>query len=284
MTTSSIHLLTGAYATDALDPPERRQFEAHLGECTDCLEELTGLVEAAGRLAVLSSIVPTPHLKAAVLAEIESVRPIPRVHIATQVQVEHRPPPSHSPWGRMVAFAAAAALALVTALTGVLAPWQEDDRPLSAAASIMHASDAQHSSINSEAGWAATVWHSDSLEQAVLVTENIPAPPRGTVYQLWLEQPSSGLVSAGLLPRVASQTVVLSGDASSADGAQVTIEPTGGSSRPTSEPIARFDFGQGLVGGSSRSLLGDDQRWTSADLLAVASRSTQTPFPCCSNL
>ena len=246
MTTSSIHLLIGAYATDALDPVERSEFETHLGECTDCLEELTGLTEAAGRLAVLSSIVPTPPLRAAILAEIERVRPVPQVHTAPQVQGEPPAPPGHGAWRRMVAFAVAATIALVVALTGVLAPWQEDHMPLSTAASIMRASDARHSSIDSEAGWAATVWHSDSLEQAVIVTENMAAPPRGTVYQVWLEQPSSGIVSAGLLPKAASQTTVLSGDASSAEGALITIEPTGGSARPTSEPIARFDFGRGL--------------------------------------
>jgi anti-sigma-K factor RskA len=93
--------------------------------------------------------------------------------------------------------------------------------------------------------WSATVWHSDSLRQAVLVTENMPAPPQGTVYQLWLDQPSSGSVSAGLMPGgEADQTVVLAANAAGANGLSITLEPVGGSDEPTAEPIADFDFGR----------------------------------------
>jgi hypothetical protein len=47
---------------------------------------------------------------------------------------------------------------------------------------------------------------------------------------------------AGLMPRKADQTVVLEGDAAEAKAAGITIEPSGGSQRPTSAPIALFAF------------------------------------------
>ena len=52
------------------------------------------------------------------------------------------------------------------------------------------------------------------------------------------------MVSAGLMPVKADQTVVLEGDAATATAAGITVEPEGGSEPPTTEPIALFDFGQ----------------------------------------
>ena len=72
----------------------------------------------------------------------------------------------------------------------------------------------------------------------------MPPPPDGMVYQLWLEQPVSGMVSAGVMPVKADQTVLLEGDAATAQAAGITIEPEGGSEHPTTKPIALFDFGQ----------------------------------------
>ncbi len=138
-----------------------------------------------------------------------------------------------------------AAVVFLVGVVGVSTAWRHGASPDTTAASIQHAPDAKQSLVESDAGWSVTVWHSDSLRQAVLVAENMPAPPRGTVYQLWLDQPSSGTVSAGLMPRgQAGQAVVLAGDAADANGASITLEPSGGSARPTSEPIAVFDFGR----------------------------------------
>ena len=109
----------------------------------------------------------------------------------------------------------------------------------------MHAPDRRHSTVESDTGWAATVWHSDSLHQAVIVTTNMPKPPPGMVYQVWFDQPSSGSVSAGLMPAGPDQSLALQGDAASANGTSVTLEPEGGSATPTSDPVAVFDFGQG---------------------------------------
>ena len=63
------------------------------------------------------------------------------------------------------------------------------------------------------------------------------------VYQLWLQQPGEGMVSAGVMPVQADQTVLLTGDAATAEAVGITVEPEGGSEQPTSDPIALFDFG-----------------------------------------
>ena len=95
-----------------------------------------------------------------------------------------------------------------------------------------------------DGGAKATVTHSDAMGKAVIVTEKMPPPPKGMVYQLWLDQPVSGMVSAGVMPVKADQTVLLEGDAATAQAAGITIEPEGGSEHPTTKTIALFDFGQ----------------------------------------
>jgi len=82
---------------------------------------------------------------------------------------------------------------------------------------------------------------SRSLNEAVLLTHNMPAPPRGKVYELWLQDPDQGMLPAGLMPDGATQ-VLLAGDATDAVGAGITVEPPGGSRVPTSDPVLLFSF------------------------------------------
>ena len=140
---------------------------------------------------------------------------------------------------------AAAVLGILGAGTTTGWPSDHSRATPSAAARVLEAPDRKHSTVESDTGWTATVWHSDSVHQAVIVTTNMPSPPDGMVYQVWLDQPSSGLVSAGLMPVTPDQSLLLRGDAATANGTWVTLEPEGGSPRPTSDPIAVFDFGQG---------------------------------------
>ena len=65
-------------------------------------------------------------------------------------------------------------------------------------------------------------------------TEDMPSPPSGKVYELWLQNAEGRMVPAGLMPIAADQTFVLDGDAAAAVGAGITVEPEGwlGRSRP----------------------------------------------------
>ena len=45
------HELTAAYALNALDEPEASEYEAHLGRCATCQEELAAFQETAASLA-----------------------------------------------------------------------------------------------------------------------------------------------------------------------------------------------------------------------------------------
>jgi anti-sigma factor RsiW len=71
-----VHDLVAAYALDALDDSERREFEEHLAGCERCREELEGLRDAAAALAyVPEGPAPPPALRERVLQRVHAERP-----------------------------------------------------------------------------------------------------------------------------------------------------------------------------------------------------------------
>ncbi|KQW47779.1 anti-sigma factor [Nocardioides sp. Root1257] len=242
-TPNDIHALVGAYAVDALDDLERVAFERHLAGCDECQDEVTSLREAAGLLAETTSTQPPAALRDRVLADIATVRPLPP-EAPTAAPAASAPHRRHGRGARLLAAAAAVVVLGAGATVVWQEPWQDSTSETpSVTDAVLTAADARSTSLDFPGGAKATVTHSDSLGEAVIVTEKMPPPPAGKVYQLWLDQPGEGMVSAGLMPVKADQTVLLKGDAATATGAGITVEPEGGSTSPTTEPIALFDFG-----------------------------------------
>jgi len=228
---SEIHALSGAYAIDALDEHERAQFERHLAECADCRAEVDSLRGAAASLAEAVAVTPPPQLRADVLSAITKVRPLP-------------PLPSQQPeYGRGRRFrgflVAAAAVAVVGTGLAVTQPWTDDLSPVD---QVIAAADSDRASARIDGG-KATVYRSESLGKAALVTDDLPAVSSGKVYELWL-QVDGAMVPAGLLDASGDQEFLLTGDASKATAAGITVEPAGGSKQPTTTPIALFDLTQ----------------------------------------
>jgi len=235
-----IHALSGAYAVDALDPAEKALFEAHLAACTACQAEVAGLQEATALMAGTTQADPSPALRASVLAGIKTVRPLPPEVPATTASTNVRRMPIRR---RLTAFAAAAAV-LGAAGTGTVI-WQQStssDQQLSAADRVLQAADAKRVNVSLPGGVSASVIRSVSEGKAVLVTRNMPAPPSGRVYELWLQTRAGKMVPAGTMDKPGSRPVVLDGDATNATAVGITVEPEGGSESPTTEPIALFDF------------------------------------------
>lgn len=231
---TEIHALSGAYAVDAVDDIERAAFERHLAECAECRAEVASLREAAALLAETTATAPPAALRDQVLAGITTVRPLPPQVPATQPVRRHRV--------RMLVAAAAAVVLVGAGAVAVTQPWDDPARDLTATERVLEADDAQSTTLEFPGGASATVTHSDELDQAVLQTEDMPPPPEGKVYQVWLDQPGAGMVSAAVMPVKEDQVLLLEGDAATATGAGITVEPAGGSPEPTSEPIALFDF------------------------------------------
>src|SRR5207244_4712161 len=76
MEANALHDLTAAYALDALDPEDARDYEAHLARCDRCRDELASLSEAAGALAYATEApAPPPELRARILQQARRERP-----------------------------------------------------------------------------------------------------------------------------------------------------------------------------------------------------------------
>ncbi len=229
---SDIHALSGAYAVDAVDDIERASFERHLAGCPTCRAEVASLREASALLADAATTTPPPELRDAVLSGITRVRPLPPVTVGGPV---HR-----RRW--FPALVAAVVLALVGVGGAVWQPWRDDTSvQVSVTDQVLQDPEAQQVSQTLPNGATATVVRSPKEHRAVLVTEDLPEPPTGKVYQLWLQTPSEDMVSAGLMPAGAS-TALLDGNADDAIGVGVSLEPAGGSEQPT-EVVALIDLG-----------------------------------------
>jgi anti-sigma-K factor RskA len=239
---SDIHALSGAYAVDALDDSERSEFEEHLAECAECRAEVASFRETAVKLAEQESALPPASLRDSVLADISQVRPLPPESPARQVEpaADSKSTPievvRRRRLGRMLVAAAAAVVLLAV---GVVAwhPWRNETTTI--AEQIRNAPDAVTVTEVLPNGGTLTLVRSPSLRRAVMTGEHVPAPPAGKTYQLWLQQPGVGLVSAGLMPD-ADQPTVLAGDVTTARAAAVSVEPASGSPKPTSKPVALF--------------------------------------------
>jgi anti-sigma-K factor RskA len=246
---SSIHTLSGAYVVDALDDAERVEFEEHLPGCPECQIEVAGLREAAAVLADDAMLVPPPALRAAVLASIKNVRPLPP-ETGTPVEEEAAPAsnvvalrPRRIRWGTL---AIAAAVIAVLGIAGVAQPWHHSPSPTNTSAidQVLTADDATHVKVQLPGGATATVFRSVKEGKAALVAENLPKAPSGKVYELWLRKASGDMVPAGLMSGSGTTRQLLKGNAAKAAAAAISVEPKGGSTSPTSEPIASFDFTQ----------------------------------------
>lgn len=238
-----IHALSGAYAVDALDPAEKAQFEEHLAACATCRAEVASLREATALLPETTAIEPPPALRERVLAQIATVRPLPPETPAAAPSEVVALRPRRRPWTLL-----AAAAAVVVVVGGGAVVWEQvsgsgqHQTQLSAVDRVLQAADAKRVNVTLPGGVRASVVRSVAEGKAVLVTRNMPPAPSGRIYELWLQTPGGAMVPAGTMTDGGNRTVLLHGDATSATGAGITVEPKGGSESPTSKPIALFDF------------------------------------------
>ena len=76
---------------------------------------------------------------------------------------------------------------------------------------------------------------------AALGGEVMADPGEGKVYELWLERDGE-MIAAGFMPEGPDNTVLLSGDAATADGVGITVEPEGGSTEPNLDSAVVLSF------------------------------------------
>lgn len=239
--TSDIHALSGAFAVDALGDLERAQFEHHLAECAECRAEVASLRETAALLAQSEAEAPPESLRQGVLSGIGQIRPLPPEPPAQPAQPAQPAPAVRTDVRRrrLPQLLAAAAAVVLLAVGAVLwHPWQHDRANV--ADQVLHAPDAVKITEKLPGGAGEiTLVRSVALGKAVMIADDVPQPPAGKTYQMWLQQPGQPMVSAGLMPDP-KEPAVLSGDASTASAAAVSVEPSGGSAHPSADVVAVF--------------------------------------------
>jgi anti-sigma-K factor RskA len=105
-------------------------------------------------------------------------------------------------------------------------------------AEINAAADSQRASAETVDGQETTLVWSGELGLSAIIVEDLPALGDEQDYQLWYIG-DEGPVSAGTFDSAGSGTMfrVLDGTMSAGDAVGVTVEPKGGSDKPTTDPI-----------------------------------------------
>jgi hypothetical protein len=255
MEQAEVHTLIGAYALDALDDAERAEFERHLAECETCRSEVDSLREATAMLAETTLATPPAGLRDRVLADIANVRPLPPVVAPVEPAGEPTSEPTTEQSGstvvvlaprrrrRAATFLAAAAAVVAIGAGGVVLTQADDDAPApDRISAIAEAPDAHTYTQELGDGVTAAVTVSKKRNEAYIRTTGMPSAPSGKEYVLWLQHGTT-MVQAGVMPPGPDNTVVLSGDAASANGAAVSVEDAGVEHEtPKGDVVAAFAF------------------------------------------
>jgi anti-sigma-K factor RskA len=242
------HTLAGAYAMDAVPEPDRSRFERHLAGCDSCRQEVRGLREATAALAAATAVRPPAELRDAVLGTAGQTRQLPPpaapAPVAWVPARDQRGPRGRPRLVAVAAVALAGALAVMAVVAGAVTYGMQGrldqaQRRDHTVAAVLSASDAKMMSAHVSTGGIATVVMSHRERALVFTAADLQVLPPGESYELWLIGPAGtrpvGMVDASARGRMAGPMVV-SGLATG-DSVGMTVEPAGGSPRPTSRPV-----------------------------------------------
>jgi anti-sigma factor RsiW len=222
MERNEIHALTAAYALDALDAPDEREYEEHLARCPSCQDELAELRGTASLLAFApGGPAPPRALKERILerarAERENVVPLRSRRLAFAVST-----------------AAAAAAAVVALGVGIWAASLSDEleRERERVAIL---SDPRSRSLELSGATGRVVVAPDG--DALLVVSRLPRAPEGKAYEIWVIA-GGRPAAAGLFSGEDERDVVrLTRRVPRGAQVAVTVERARGVDQPTRDPI-----------------------------------------------
>jgi anti-sigma-K factor RskA len=223
--TEDITTRAASYAVGALTAAERREVENDLRRSPRLAAEVREFTETAGMLGLAAApVAPSDALRDSILSGIDDAPQVSRV-----VQ---------GPWfARPAAVLMGAAAAAVIAIGGTVVAMNLIAEP-SPVDQIVAAADYESVSHEMDGGATVVAIWSASLEQSAITVHDMDAPPADHTYQLWYIDEAGHAASAGTFDADHNpQTVVLAGEMDAGDSIGITIEPTGGSSEPTTNPI-----------------------------------------------
>lgn len=221
-----------AYALGALEPAEAEAFGRHLETCSVCPVELQAFQQVVDDLAIgVPGVKPPPELKRRVIGSIEReprTAPGTRQPARARARRERRRDAAQrrSTWlrGRKHALGAGLAFALATVVVVMIAlPGRQNGRTVRAFTTV---------------GGSAAVHISPNRTE--LVVRHIGAPPRGKIYEVWLQYGQHTLRPNALfgVDREGDASVEVSGSMYGVRHVMVTAEPAPrGTRAPTTAPV-----------------------------------------------
>lgn len=248
MTCAEATELAGFYVLDALEPAERALVDAHLATCTEAHAELTEVGGVVPALATLAEPVAAPDsLKSKVMADYRAgAGAAARQPASVLVAPVHipAPRPSRPSWLGWAAAAAAVLLLAVTAGWAFTVQSHADAeaqraQQLAQAIDIMSASGSSVAVLQGtgSAAGASGFAAFGANGAGYVVVVDLPQAPAGLTYQAWYLTGKQA-TSAGLMNVDAEGFALLALPArSDTEIIALTLEPAGGSARPTSNPI-----------------------------------------------
>jgi anti-sigma-K factor RskA len=221
------HDLTAAYALDALAPEEEQAFQEHLRHCEPCRDEVARLLETAADLAAASpAAAPSPALRDRMLEQARAERG----------NVVPLRPRWAVPVAATAAVAACAAVAFgvwAAALHGTLhdrtSALQQRDRVLQ----VLADPAARKLALSGGKG----TLYVGGTGRAALLAAGLPAAPAGKRYEAWV-MAGGATRPAGLFGGGSQSSLLLASAVPSGARVGVTLEPSGGSPRPTGRIVA----------------------------------------------
>jgi anti-sigma-K factor RskA len=263
-----------AYALGALTPAERADFEAHLANCALCAAEVRSFAPVVGDLGITNpAAVPSPAVRDRLLSAIRSgsrsATPLAGARVTTSTQRTAARTETSAAMSRVAPYALAASMVLAIVLGGYAAQLRGRittlearlrDTVLRAETNERLVADARRSALESQrtvlvlaapdlaridlAGQPAAPQASarafwSRSRGLVFTASNLPAPPPGRAYQLWVLTAQPAPISAGMLKLDANgratEMIDTPQDLPRPVAMAVTLEPEAGVPAPTGD-------------------------------------------------
>jgi len=249
-----LHLLTGVYALGALDESEREDFENYLLTSEEGRAEVASLSDTAVMIGLsIAPVIPPDALKANLMARVAVTPQLPALEPApsnvTSIfdakLMRAVSSPSRAPrrwYSRPATYLGAAAAAVVLVVGAGIAGFvnnnTEQTQQASSLTHISAASDSQHASSSVTGGGTATLIWSNKLQESAIVLTKLPALPAGKTYELWYMNGPDYRSAGTFQPAADGSTArTLTGKMTGGDTIGITVEATGGATKPTTLPV-----------------------------------------------
>ncbi|MET8874898.1 anti-sigma factor [Nocardia sp. NPDC004604] len=217
------------YALDSLDTIERRRIERRLEDVDEAIAAefattVYDLREVLASLTVVDAMAPPPELENALLRALDQ-----------SLGTDHHP--VRHRWRGRLGWVTAAAAVIITLGAGVAMVMLHTTAPARGVSTelMLAQPDLRTRLIPVSFGGALTVRTSAGIATAMVSFDGIPAPPDGRTYQVWLVSADGVPHSVAVVVSAAAPSVLTRFD--TVDTLAMTVEPAGGSARPTSTPI-----------------------------------------------